>query len=416
MSDVSRLTRRSLLGASLGLGLTTVVASGPTRPAGPQRPGPYGVQIPSRALLVKSSRQLASALRRRHPSEIVLADGIYDHVGPVVAGAGHRLWARNPPLRGVPSSLLRFGIDFGAHPRFAVRGLGFELADGAQAAVDGTYSAAILNHVTTGSVGGVITDCAIDGGFAITQGLQFGCPRGAVIRRCAIRRCTDEGLRISDNRFDSAVRITAISDLSISQIAREPRGASDGRAEAGLWVGHVVVKGVQRIRIRDTGWMGLWTGNASRGTVFSDLEIDAASGSVPGSGKHASFGIYLERYNGVRGSDQGGNTFERFALGPSLEVGITNEWDEQRPGDQASNGAIFRDGRIRSSRIGINFGEGTLGPTIENVWFEGQSDAAIVDSTNNPPARDAASSSARISGIHTDRLAGGVPVRYGGSS
>ena len=413
MSDVPRLTRRSLLGASLGLGLTRGVAVGPTGPARPRRPGPYGLRTPHRAVLVESSRQLASALRRRHPKDIVLADGIYDHDGPVAARAGHRLWARNPPARGVPSALLRFGLDFGEHPRFAVRGLAIMLATREQAAVDGTYAAAILNHVTTGSVGGVITDCVVDGGFAITQGLQLGCPRGAVVRRCAIRRCTDEGLRISDNRFDSSARITAISDLEISQIARDPRGASDGRAEAGLWVGHVVVKGVQRIRVRDTGWMGLWTGNASRGTVFSDLDIDAASGLVPDTGKHASFGIYLERYNGVRGSDQGGNTYERFALGPSLEVGITNEWDEQRPGDHASNGAIFRDGRIRSSRIGINLGEGTLAPTIENVWFEGQTDAAIVDSTNNPPAHDAASSSARISGIRTS-LVGGVAVRYGG--
>ena len=376
----------------------------------------YGVRMPSRALLVESSRQLASALRRRRPAEIVLADGIYEHDGPVVARAGHRLWARNPPERGVPRAVLHYGLDFGEFPRFAVRGLGFAITAREQAAVDGTYAAALLNHVTSGSVGGVITDCAIDGGVAVTQGIQIGCPRGAVVRRCVIRRCTDEGLRISDNRFDSAVRITAISDLEISEIARDPRGASDGRAEAGLWVGHVVLKGVQRIRVRDTGWMGLWTGNASRGTVFSDLDIDTASGTTPDTGKHASFGIYLERYNGVRGSGQGGNQYERFELGPSLEVGITNEWDEGRSGDQASNGAIFRDGRVRSSRIGINLGEGTLAPTIENIWFSGQSDAAIVDSTNYPPAHDATSSSARISGIHTSRLAGGVTLRYGGSS
>ena len=416
MSDAFCLTRRSLLGASLAVGLTRGATAGPTRPARPERPGSYDAGIPRFALPVASSRQLAAALRRSRPTEIVLADGIYEHDGPVVARAGHRLWARNPPVRGVPRAVLHYGLDFGRFPRFAVRGVGFALTAPEQAAVDGTYVAAVLNHVTAESVGGVITDCAIDGGFAITQGLQFGCPRGAVVRRCVISRCTDEGLRISDNRFDSTVRITAISDLEISQIARDPRGSSDGRAEAGLWVGHVVVKGVQRIRVRDTGWMGLWTGNASRGTVFSDLDIDTASGVAPDTGKHASFGIYLERYNGVRGSGQGGNTYERFALGPSLEVGITNEWDEGRAGDQASNGATFRDGRIRSSRTGINLGEGTLAPTIENVWFAGQSDAAIVDSTNHPPARDAASSSARISGIHTSSSAGGVVVRYGGSS
>lgn len=346
----------------------------------------------------------------------MLADGVYDHDGPIEARSGHRLWALNPPRRGVPHATLRFGLSFGEHPRFAVRGLGFQIAERGQAAVDNSYLAAVLNHVNDSSVGGLITDCVIDGGFAVTQGIQFGCPPGAVVRRCVIFRCTDEGVRISDNQFDSRVEISAISDLRVRQIARSPRGASDGTAEAGLWVGHRVAGGVRRIHVRDTGWMGLWTGNACRGTVFSDLDLDAASGNVPASGDVASFGLYLEKYNGVRGSAQGGNTYERFEIGPSLDVGIVNEWDHEQAGEQASNGSVFRDGRIRSRQIGISLDEGTLSPVVENVWFSGQRDAAIVDGTNRPPARDAASSSARISDIHLSGLRGGARIRYRGAS
>ena len=354
------------------------------------------------------------ALHSRRPHDIVIADGVYDHAGGVVAGAGHRIYAERPPTRGKPHVELRFGISFDAHAHFRVHGIAFRITDRGRGAFDGdAFVGAIVNGFNTSSVGGVVTDCVVDGGLLLTQGLLLGCPRGAVIKRCVISRCTDEGIRASDNQFGSSAEIAAISDIRAFQIFRPRRGESDGTAEAGVWVGHKVTQGVQRIAVHDTGWMGLWTGNACRRTTFSDLTLDNFSGTAA-DGSPASFGIYLEKYNGVRGDQGAGNTFERFAIGPAVDVGIVNEWDHGEAGQQASNGSVFRNGRIHSRRVGIFLDQGTRDPAIDNVWFRGQGDVAVVDCTNSPPATGPDSSSARIG---TLRVSGGTKrLRYGGHS
>ena len=55
-----------------------------------------------------------------------------------------------------------------------------------------------------------------------------------------------------------------LSDLDIAQVALPHCGNDDGRSEAGLWLGNTAR--AQRVRVRDCGWMGVWTGSNCFGT------------------------------------------------------------------------------------------------------------------------------------------------------
>ncbi|MBX4201596.1 hypothetical protein KW803_01715, partial [Candidatus Saccharibacteria bacterium] len=172
-----------------------------------------------------------------------------------------------------------------------------------------------------------------------------------------------------------------ITDADISAIYRPVRGSSDGKAEAGLWAG--VGCQCDKIKIRNTGWMGIWTGgNANNGT-FSNFDIDDINGTVPGNGQRVSIGAYLEHYTRS-------NVFKSFVIGRSggnMSVGFNCEW-----ADPAYNGTnpvagqtvsachsnTIQDGTIYSSYRGIQL-EDADKTTIQRIKFVGQTNAAIND-------------------------------------
>lgn len=98
-------------------------------------------------------------------------------------------------------------------------------------------------------------------------------------------------------------------------------GDDDGRSEAGLWLGNTAL--AKRIRVRECGWMGVWTGSncfgastfSSRvrvlahfaltlspvGCELSDLDIDRI-GRSPADGcnttvpRYHGVGVYMEHF------------------------------------------------------------------------------------------------------------------------
>ena len=403
------------LGAGLGPAETALAASSrQARAVTADLPRPPAGRSATTGVLVRTQAELAAALAATTASEIVLADGIYASDAAIAPAAPHRLRARSAPRGGSPSVTLRYGLMWGNHAGFAVSGIAFVIDDPAHAATDGAFAAAILNWFGGVSRDASISDCTIDGGFAVTQGINLGSPDGARIERCRITRCTDQGIRASDNQERSTAVIDRIADIDVSAVYRAPRGSADGTAEAGVWIGHRVRNGVERLRIRDTGWMGLWTGNRVVATRFRHLTIDGCFGTIP-AGSHAgrteSVGIYVERFTGLAGDPKSGSTFERFELGPDLLIGIDQEWDHDLPGNQASSYNVFRDGIIDCSStravdaanarsVGIVCDQGTLEAVVSNVRFRNQTFAAIFDP----------SGSVRTSGLSVAGIASGAAV------
>lgn len=79
----------------------------------------------------------------------------------------------------------------------------------------------------------------------------------------------------------------AILDCQVHRIGASTLGSSKaGTDGAGVWAGQP--GSYARLKIRSSGWEGLWIGALCRGAVFSDLDIDETQASVKG------VGIYVE--------------------------------------------------------------------------------------------------------------------------
>ena len=158
-----------------------------------------------------------------------------------------------------------------------------------------------------------------------------------------------------------------MTDIDVDGVRETTPGSTDGTAEFGLWIGNRIVNPVERIRLENAWWSGLWTGSSSHATLFRDVTIATVAGH--------GVAIYNEHQTKR-------NTFERFNLGPNLDTGFKCEWngsDGIPGGAGACSNTTYQDGTIRSKRIGVFLGEGSTGNVVRRVQFADQSCSAIAE-------------------------------------
>ena len=208
------------------------------------------------------------------------------------------------------------------------------------------------------------------------MGLDAVNPAGLVAERLTFVHFTDEGIRASDNvqvAFGASTpKIDTISDISVDGVSRSVPGSSQGTAESGVWIGHPVVNGVHRIRIRNVSWSGIETVNNAWNTTFTDLDIDM-------SGANAVLGVafYMEHYSYNL-------VISNFSITGS-DVGIKAEWNDPTWGGVAaahnttiSNGVIDASGWNRSGHtVGLFLDQGTESTSVSGVTFKNMNFAAI---------------------------------------
>jgi hypothetical protein len=334
--------------------------------AAPQPPSAY--QVPAGAKLVRTSAELQSALAG--PSaDIVLADGVYDSASPFTNANGHRVYAEH-----VGAAVLRAGFVLGGNfgsGGGVLRGLRFDVTTASK-----TLGGGIVHVWGPGAANSKILDCTFRGNRAIPYGLLVYAPSGVEARRLEFYGFTDVALRASNNVLvefgGSTPKLAAISDIHVDGVTRPTPGASDGTAEAGLWIGHPVVDGVQRIRVRNVSWSGIETVNNSWQTTFSDLDID-----MSGPSQAAGVGVYMEHYNHK-------NVFRNFRV-VGAKVGFSAEWsDPSWGGKPGANYVTIQDGLVDAAtstlpgnQAGVYLDEGTAGTTVTNVRFLNQNWAGI---------------------------------------
>jgi len=221
-----------------------------------------------------------------------------------------------------------------------------------------------------------ILDCVFKGNWAIPYGVQALNSQGLVLQRSQFFNFTDVAARVSSNvqaSYGSSTNVAdTISDLSIDGVSRSTPGASDGTAEAGLWVGQPVKNGVSRIRVRNTAWSGIETANNSWDTHFTDLDID-----MSGSKERNGVGIYMEHYTR-------NDVFERFVI-RGVRMGIVGEWANPATGGKpAANNVTIRSGLIDAAgsklsgrQAGVYLDEGTYQTTVTGTTFLNQNWAGI---------------------------------------
>lgn len=371
-----------------------------TTPIAPVAPSAANYTIPGGATVVTTQGGLDTALAGGTAIDIKVMNGTYSRATKVSPAAAHRIWCES--ASGVT---FNYSWEWGYKSNWQMHGGVYNVPDLAHA----TSSGAVIEQwqgSPANASGGVVTDATIDGASVVTYGISIRCPHNAVVQRCVISNVTDMGVFLHDNTAASTAVVLTVSDIDVAGVHRSTRGAADGTAEAGLWFGHKVANGVHRIKVRDTGWMGINTTLQTKQTTFSDLDIDVIYGVIPAGGGGGSqigktWGVafYMEKYSKTL-------VIENFDFGPDITIGVNMEWDGGVVGDQASDDAIVRNGIINCSQsrgtpfpqTGVYCQQGTLRPTITGVSFLGCNSAAIHDQTGNPIATSAANSTLVQSG------------------
>ncbi len=330
--------------------------------------GPAGYVLPAGATVVRSSAEFVAALAGSS-RDIVLADGVYESSVPFTDANGSRIYAQNVG-RAVLRAGLVMGGNFGA-PTTVVRGVVFDVAQPSRVLGGG-----IVHVWGPGGANAQILDCVFRGNWAIPYGLLVPNPAGLVVRRSQFYAFTDVAVRLSDNvevAFGGATPvIDTVEDVTIDGVSRSTPGSSRGTAEAGLWLGHPVRNGVQRVRVRNVAWAGIETVSNSWNTRFSDLDID-----MGGPKQAGGVGVYMEHYTR-------GVTFDGFSI-VAAKVGFNAEWaDPAWGGVAAAHNVVIRNGIIDSAgstlpgnQAGVYLDEGTDSTTVTGVTFRNQNWAAI---------------------------------------
>lgn len=302
-------------------------------PLAPIAPGQY-YTIPSNAVVCSTQGQIDTAVGLGVAQNIVIEDGTYTRVGALAMAAAHRIYARHAGL-----AKLQYGFQSGVTVGAELHGLYFDVTDPANTLAPG------IVHLWGTSASWVIQDCWFDG-HLVNQNAVLGYTgsQGLTCERLWVRNFQDNGLRLNDNvGFASATVIKHVSDIDVANIYASPRGNSNGTGESGIMLGHKVTDGVQRIKVRNTGWQGIALNSNCRDTAFVDLDIDQVWGVVPPSSGETGVGVYIERscHN---------LTFTKFVIGPDLYIGFNGEWDTGVPGTAGMNNVTISTGTISATR------------------------------------------------------------------
>jgi hypothetical protein len=372
------ITARNTAGATTAtVNWTVESASSAPPPPPPSSPAPAGVTppagpaayaLPAGATYVRTVSELTSALQGSGRN-IVLADGTYSSGGPITVSNGNRVYAEHVG-KAVLTSGLVLGGNFGSGG-IVVRGLVLDVASNAQ-----TLGGGAIHVWGSGSVNTSVLDTVIRGHQSVSVGLLVYNPQGLVVERLELSGFTDVGLRASTNQLvsygGSTPRMDHIWDVSVDGVSRSTPGASNGTGEAGVWIGHPVVNGVRRIKVRNVSWSGIETVNNAWDTTLSDLDID-----MGGAYQAAGVGVYLEHFSRNL-------VFERFSI-TGARVGFNAEWaDPGWGGLPAANNAVIQTGAIDSAgtrlsgrQAGVYLDEGTDATTVRGVTFKNQNWAGI---------------------------------------
>jgi hypothetical protein len=288
------------------------------------------------------------------PTDIVLADGVYDGSEPFLNPNGHRLYAAS-----LGGAVLRAGLSVGGNagpPGGAVRGIVLDVRDpqktveGAEIAVWGTATDAKVLDVT------------LRGNRVIRTGLVVRQPEGFRGARLVARGFTDYGVVVdaNDPTLDQLARPFRLTDVDVAGVARPVPRSSDGTAEACVWVGNPGE--VRRVRVRRCAWTGLWTGTAATDALFDRIDVD-----------QTPTGVYVEHF--TRRS-----TFQRLRIGREVRIGLVTEWAAPEwSGRPASVDNVIQDSRFESSLAGVFLDDGTTRTTVRRSTFVNQRWAAIGD-------------------------------------
>ena len=332
---------------------STVAAPAPAPLPSPVAPpvAPAAYSVPAGAVNVSSSAGLLSALGGSTPTDIVLADGVYDNPAPFVNSFGHRIYAAN-----IGKAVLKAGLVFGNNwgsGNGLVQGVAFDVTDPTK-----TFQSSIINVWGTGK-GSRVLDVTLDGHSVLGAGILVRQAEGFVARRIIARNFVDWGVLVDENSLTATLSTPALlEDLDLANVTHVVPRSSNGTSEACLWIGNSAT--VRRVRTRNCAWEGVWVGTATKDSLFEDIDVN-----------DAWVGLYLEHFSS-------NTTFQRMHVGPNIDTGLNCEWANPLWGSvPGCTDNIIQDSVFDTRTVGVNLDDGTIRTTVRRSTFLNQTWAGI---------------------------------------
>jgi len=305
---------------------------------------------------VTNSAELLTALNATTPTDIVLADGMYDNPTAFANPNGHRLYAAH-----LLSVTLTAGVNVAsnwAQPGSMVRGIAFDVADPAK-----TVRGSIIFSAGT-SQNTQVLDSTFNGHSVLAAAVWAYQADGLVVKRVQIQNFTDWGVLGDSNDPTTVLTVPMVfEDITVANVSRAVPRSAGGTAESCLGVGDTAT--VRRVRARNCAWMGVTSMNASGGSLFEDLDIDGAM-----------HGLYIEHLTW-------NTTFQRMRIGPSVTFGVVCEGTDPNAADWGGRSAsvdnVIQDSTIDSAEVGVLMGWTTTRTTARRILFRDQYVAAVTD-------------------------------------
>jgi hypothetical protein len=301
---------------------------------------------------VSTSAQLLTALAATTPSDIVLADGVYDNPAPFSDANDHRIYAAH-----LGGATLHAGIVLGGNfgPGGAlVRGLAFDVADPAK-----TFEGGVIQTWGPSGRNAQVLDSSITGNAAVQTGILARQVEGLVVQRVALANFQSYGLFVDENVQGATVATPPVlEDIAVANVSRPTPASSNGTAEACIWLGNTAT--LRRAKVSNCAWDGLWAGTAFSGGLVTDLTVSATP-----------VGLYLEHYTT-------NSTFQNMLVGGNVSTGVNCEWADPAWGSKPGcNGNTIQNSTFDTTRAGVYLDQGTNGVTVRGCRFLNQSWAAI---------------------------------------
>lgn len=333
----------------------------------PQLPAEY--MVPTNAVAVSNAAQLTAELGKSAHT-IVLRDGTYSATAPFTVSKAHKIYAEH-----VGGAILTAGLKV-TTAGVTVQGLSFNVTNKSAAVFPWGSNAddsSVIELQATVTRNTTLLDLRINGNGVVGTAIAARQPEGLRISRVVASGFLSNGIYADADRFNLAVaNAPVLSDLDLSDVSRATPKISDGTAEACLWVGYAAR--VDRVRVRNCAWMGVWTGTSAKNVTMSDIDIDVIRYGV---------GIYAEHFTT-------NSVFQRIDVGPNTILGAECEWaDPAWQRKPACDGVVFQDATFRSSCAGVWLDEGTRTSTVRRSVFVGQSVAGVVTTRTKGSMYDA---------------------------
>lgn len=312
---------------------------------------PQTYKLPRSAIWVSNEAQLRRALARHTSSDIVLRNGYYGGSGPFSNPGGDRLYAQT---RG--NAVLGVGISMGGGSGpggGVVQGISFDVTDNSK-----TLQSSIIHVWGTGKNTRIV-DVTLDGHGVVGAGIKAREVEGLIVRRVVARHFRDWGVIVDENVPDPQIsRPPLITDIDAAYVSWANPRASNGTAEACVWIGNTAI--VRRVRVHDCAWEGFWAGTAARNALFEDIRVT-----------NDAIGLYLEHF--VRSS-----IFRRLQIGPNVRRGLICEWaDPGWDSQPACVDNVIELSTFNTSVVGVYLDEGTSRTTVRSSTFVNQCWAGI---------------------------------------